>query len=55
MSSQGWISTLLLLALLGLAAISDLRRHRIPNLLILLGLALGLAGQFFVSGLAGLG
>ncbi|MBU2011870.1 MULTISPECIES: A24 family peptidase [Stutzerimonas stutzeri subgroup] len=55
MSSQGWISTLLLLTLLGLAAISDLRRHRIPNLLILLGLALGLAGQFFAAGLAGLG
>ncbi len=50
------MSTLIVLfGLLGIAVASDLRRHRIPNLLILTGLALGLAGQFFMNGLAGLG
>ena len=31
----------LLLGLLGIAVVSDLRNHRIPNLLVLLGLVLG--------------
>ncbi len=45
----------LLLGLLGVAVASDVRRHRIPNLLILVGLALGLAGQAYADGLGGLG
>jgi prepilin peptidase CpaA len=35
--------------------VSDLRRHRIPNLLILLGLVLGLAGQAYSGGINGIG
>jgi prepilin peptidase CpaA len=44
-----------LLGLLSIAVASDLRRHRIPNLLILLGLVLGLLGQFYVHGIGGVG
>ncbi len=55
MTSSSWPSALLLLSLLTYAVISDLRHHRIPNLLILTGLALGLAGQLFSGGLGGLG
>ncbi|WP_137817314.1 prepilin peptidase [Pseudomonas sp. 2FG] len=50
--------TILLLGLsglLGIAVVSDLRHHRIPNLLVLLGLGLGLAGQAYSSGVSGLG
>lgn len=55
MSMEQLVFTVLLIGLLGIAVVSDLRRHRIPNLLILLGLALGLAYQAQAAGLAGLG
>ena len=45
----------LLLGLLGVAVVSDLRSHRIPNLLVLLGLVLGVVGQTYAFGLIGLG
>ncbi|NWL75548.1 hypothetical protein DM872_01585 [Pseudomonas taiwanensis] len=45
----------LLLGLMGYAVVSDLRHHRIPNRLVLLGLLLGLADQAYFSGLAGFG
>jgi prepilin peptidase CpaA len=41
------VSTVLLLGLLGVAVVSDLLHHRIPNMLVLLGLALGLASQIY--------
>lgn len=44
-----------LLGLLGIAVVSDLRHHRIPNPLIVLGLVLGLAAQAYSSGVTGLG
>lgn len=46
---------ILLFALLGIAVASDLRCHRIPNLLILTGLAMALAGRLYTDGLVGLG
>jgi prepilin peptidase CpaA len=49
------ISTVVLLGLLAVAVVSDLLRHRIPNMLVLLGLALGLAGQTYSGGVNGLG
>jgi prepilin peptidase CpaA len=49
------VSTVVLLGLLGVAVVSDLLRHRIPNMLVLLGLALGLAGQTYTGGVSGLG
>ena len=49
------LAALVLLGLLAIAVASDLRRHRIPNLLVLLGIALGLVGQLQADGLAGLG
>ncbi|MBT2338885.1 MULTISPECIES: A24 family peptidase [Pseudomonas] len=55
MSMELLVSTLLLLGLLGVAVVSDLLRHRIPNLLVLLGLALGLASQVYSGGISGLG
>ncbi len=55
MSMELLVSTILLVGLLGVAVVSDLRRHRIPNTLVLLGLALGLAGQVYTGGLGGLG
>lgn len=45
----------LLLLLLVSAVVSDLRHHRIPNFLILLGLVLGLVGQVYAFGLWGAG
>ena len=45
----------LLLGLLGVAVVSDLRNHRIPNLLVLLGLVLGVVGQTYAFGWVGLG
>ncbi|ROM85792.1 hypothetical protein BK652_04215 [Pseudomonas brassicacearum] len=55
MSMELLVSTLLLLGLLGLAVVSDLRRHRIPNALVLAGLALGLASQANAGGLGAVG
>ena len=45
----------LLLGLLGVAVVSDLRNHRIPNLLVLVGLVLGMVGQTWAFGFVGLG
>lgn len=55
MSMEQMVPVILLLGLLGVAVVSDLRSHRIPNLLVVLGLALGLAGQTYASGVSGLG
>lgn len=55
MAMQQVLPAILLLGLLGIAVVSDLRRHRIANLLVLLGLALGLASQAHAGGWAGLG
>lgn len=40
MSMEQLVATGVLIGLLGIAVVSDIRRHRIPNLLILVGLAL---------------
>ncbi|WP_028629764.1 A24 family peptidase [Metapseudomonas resinovorans] len=55
MSTEQILLAVVLLGLLGVAVACDLRRHRIPNLLVLLGMALGLAGQSYADGLTGLG
>jgi prepilin peptidase CpaA len=55
MSMEQMFPIIVLLGLLGIGVASDLRRHRIPNLLVVLGLALGLAGQAYAGGPAGLG
>lgn len=55
MSVEQIIPVILLLGLLGVAVASDLRRHRIPNFLVVLGLALGLAGQAYSGGTSGFG
>ncbi|WP_223545497.1 prepilin peptidase [Pseudomonas sp. A-B-19] len=55
MSIEQLVATGLLIGLLGVAVVSDIRRHRIPNLLILVGLALGLASQAYSGGISGLG
>lgn len=55
MSMEQLVATGVLIGLLGVAVVSDIRRHRIPNLLILVGLALGLAGQTYSGGVSGLG
>lgn len=47
-------STMLLLSILAIAVWIDIRRHRIPNVLSLGGIALGTALQASVSGLSGL-
>ncbi|MGO4311797.1 prepilin peptidase [Pseudomonas sp. KB_15] len=49
------LSMVLLIGLLGVAVVSDLLRHRIPNMLVLVGLALGLIGQMHSGGVSGLG
>ena len=54
MSIEQMFPVILLLGLLGVAVASDLRRHRIPNFLVVLGLVLGLAGQAYHGGLGGL-
>ena len=54
MSMEQMFPVILLLGLLGVAVASDLRRHRIPNFLVVLGLALGLAGQAYARGFGGL-
>jgi prepilin peptidase CpaA len=53
MSMEQLVATVVLIGLLGLAVVSDLRHHRIPNLLILVGLTLGLAGQTYSGGISG--
>jgi prepilin peptidase CpaA len=53
--SREHVFAVVLLGLLGIAVVSDLRHHRIPNLLIVLGLVLGLAAQAYSSGVTGLG
>ena len=55
MSMELLVSTVVLLGLLGVAVVSDLHRHRIPNILVLLGLALGLGIQMYSGGISGLG
>lgn len=55
MSAESLFAIVVLLGLLGIAVVSDLRHHRIPNVLILVGLGLGLAGQVYSAALAGLG
>lgn len=55
MSAESLFAIVVLLGLLGIAVVGDLRHHRIPNVLILLGLGLGLTGQAYSAGFAGLG
>nr|WP_225779072.1 prepilin peptidase [Pseudomonas sp. Marseille-Q3773] len=55
MSAESLFAIVVLLGLLGIAVVGDLRRHRIPNLLILLGVGLGLAGQVHAGEVVGLG
>jgi prepilin peptidase CpaA len=55
LSIEQMLPVILLLGLLGVAMVSDLRRHRIPNFLVVLGLTLGLAGQAYSGGISGLG
>ncbi|WP_087500339.1 prepilin peptidase [Pseudomonas sp. SID14000] len=55
MSIEQMSTSIMLLVLLGIAVVSDLRCHRIPNLLIVVGLALGLISQVYASGVDGLG
>ena len=55
MSMEQMFPVILLLGLLGVAVASDLRRHRISNFLVVLGLALGLASQAYTGGISGLG
>ena len=55
MSTEQMFPAIVLLGLLGIAVVSDLRRHRISNMLILLGLVLGLASQAYADGIVGLG
>lgn len=55
MSIEQMSTSIMLLVLLGIAVVSDLRCHRIPNLLIVVGLALGLISQAYASGVDGLG
>lgn len=54
MSIEQMVSSALLIGLLSVAVACDVRRHRIPNAIILLGIALGFASQVNSSGLAGL-
>lgn len=55
MSEVQIVAVALLSGLLGVAVVSDLRNHRIPNLLVLLGLVLGVVGQTWAAGFIGLG
>jgi prepilin peptidase CpaA len=55
MAGEQVLSAVLLLGLLTIAVVSDVRRHRIPNLLILAGLLVALGVQLHAGGLAGLG
>jgi prepilin peptidase CpaA len=55
MAGEQMLAAVLLLGLLTIAVVSDVRRHRIPNLLILAGLLVALGVQLHAGGLAGLG
>lgn len=55
MSMEQMSPVIVLLGLLGIAVVNDVRRHRIPNLLVVLGLVLGLSSQAYAGGVAGLG
>lgn len=55
MSAESLFAIVVLLGLLGIAVVGDLRHHRIPNMLILLGLGLGMTGQAYTAELVGLG
>jgi prepilin peptidase CpaA len=55
MSTEQMFPVILLLGLLGIAVVSDLRRRRIPNFLVVFGFALGLASQAYSGGISGLG
>ena len=55
MSEVQIVAVALLSGLLGVAVVSDLRNHRIPNLLVLVGLVLGMVGQTWAFGFVGLG
>ncbi|MDD0843776.1 A24 family peptidase [Pseudomonas sp. Gutcm_11s] len=55
MAREQMLTAALLLGLLAIAVVSDVRRHRIPNQLILAGLAVALALQLLAGGVAGLG
>lgn len=55
MAQGQMFAAVLLLGVLLIAVVSDLRRHRIPNFLVVLGLVLGLAGQAYLGGFNGLG
>jgi len=54
MSGQD-VASLLLLGLLAVAVAIDFNRHRIPNLIVLLGLVSGLLGQAYLVGISGIG
>src|SRR5215471_12693389 len=55
LTGQSYPALALLAALLGVAVLTDLRSHRVPNLLNLAGLIAGLALQTYTAGLHGLG
>ena len=55
MAGQQTLAAIMLLGLLAIAVASDLRRHRIPNVLILAGLFLAFSLQAYTRGLAGMG
>src|SRR5471030_2019372 len=55
MSEEQYVSVMLLLGLLGIAMVSDLRRHRIPNTLVVVGLICGVASQVYALGVFGAG
>lgn len=55
MPTGSLLAIVVLLSLIGFTVVSDLRCHRIPNALILIGLVLGLLFQFYSGGLHGLG
>ena len=55
MSEVQIVAVAVLSGLLGVAVVSDLRNHRIPNLLVLVGLVLGMVGQTWAFGFVGLG
>ncbi|MCG4453535.1 prepilin peptidase [Pseudomonas sp. MMS21-TM103] len=55
MSMEQMFPVIVLLGLLGVAVVSDIRSHRIPNFLVVLGLVLGLVGQAYAGGIGGLG